>query len=59
MGYHHFDQIAAWIEAETAWIDQNLSGFTGRATQDQWVAQARALANGGPADAPRRLNGLS
>jgi NADH-quinone oxidoreductase subunit E len=46
MGYFHFDQIAAWTGAEIAWVDDNLEGFKGRVTRDDWVAQARALAAG-------------
>ncbi|MFA5538266.1 MAG: NADH-quinone oxidoreductase subunit NuoE [Gemmobacter sp.] len=44
LGFYHFDQIAAWTEAEIAWVDDNLEGFKGRVTRDEWVAQARALA---------------
>lgn len=47
MGVHHFDQIAGWSPAEVAWIDENLAGFKGRASRDDWVAQARQLADGG------------
>jgi predicted flap endonuclease-1-like 5' DNA nuclease len=47
LGYYHFDQIAAWTPAEIAWVDDNLEGFKGRVTRDEWVAQARALAAGG------------
>ncbi len=43
MGYWHFDQIADWTEAEIAWMDEHTEGFKGRATRDNWVAQARAL----------------
>ena len=46
MGYYHFDQIAAWSDAEIAWVDANLEGFRGRVTRDEWVPQARALAAG-------------
>lgn len=46
MGVYHFDQIAAWTAAELAWVDDNLEGFKGRATRDEWVAQARDLAGG-------------
>ncbi len=35
--------LAAWTPAEIAWVDQNLEGFRGRATRDEWVAQARVL----------------
>lgn len=51
MGFFHFDQIAAWTPAELAWVDENLTGFKGRATRDNWVAQAKALARGEQPDA--------
>lgn len=44
MGIFHFDQIAAWSDAELAWVDDNLEGFKGRASRDEWIAQAKALA---------------
>jgi len=47
LGIFHFDQIAAWTDAELHWIDENLTGFKGRAGRDDWVAQARVLAEGG------------
>ncbi|WP_022706486.1 NADH-quinone oxidoreductase subunit E [Paracoccus zeaxanthinifaciens] len=47
MGFWHFDQIAAWDEEELAWVDANLEGFKGRASRDEWVAQAKILASGG------------
>jgi len=43
LGYFHFDQIAAWEPSDVAWIDDNLEGFKGRATRDNWSAQARDL----------------
>lgn len=43
LGIYHFDQIAGFSDAELAWIDDNLQGFKGRATRDDWVSQARAL----------------
>lgn len=46
LGYFHFDQIAAWTAKEIAWVDDNLEGFKGRVTRDEWVAQARDLMNG-------------
>ena len=45
LGYYHFDQIAVWTAGEVAWVDDNLEGFKGRVTRDDWVAQARVLAN--------------
>ena len=48
MGIHHFAQIASWTVAEVAWVEENLKGFKGRVTRDDWVAQARAfLSDGG------------
>lgn len=44
LGFYHFDQIAAWTDAEIAWVDDNLEGFKGRVTRDKWVDQARVLA---------------
>lgn len=43
-GIYHYDQIAAWGAAEVAWIDANLKGFKDRASRDDWVAKAAALA---------------
>lgn len=45
LGFYHYDQIANWTEAEVAWVDQNLEGFKGRVTRDQWVSQAKTLAD--------------
>lgn len=47
LGYYHYDQIAAWTPAEIAWVDDNLEGFKGRVSRDEWVAQAKVLAAGG------------
>ena len=44
LGYYHFDQIAAWSPSEVAWVDDNLEGFKGRVSRDNWITQARALA---------------
>ncbi len=43
LGYYHFDQIAAWTPAEVAWVDDNLEGFKGRASRDNWSSQAEVL----------------
>ncbi|PVH28774.1 50S ribosomal protein L21 [Pararhodobacter oceanensis] len=42
-GVFHFDQIAAWGEAEVAYMDDKLS-FPGRITRDNWIEQAATLA---------------
>lgn len=47
LGFYHFDQIAAWTEADIALVDAELKSFKGRATRDKWVVQAKILAEGG------------
>ncbi len=47
LGFYHFDQVGAWTDAELAWVDDNLEGFKGRASRDEWIAQARTLASEG------------
>lgn len=54
LGFWHFDQIAAWGAEELAWVDANLEGFKGRASRDEWVAQAGVLAKGGETEFSRR-----
>jgi len=46
LGFYHFDQIAKWSESEVSWVDQNLEGFKGRVSRDNWVTQATQLAAG-------------
>lgn len=46
MGFYHFDQVSKWGADEIAWVDQNLEGFKGRVSRDNWVSQATALAAG-------------
>ena len=56
LGFYHFDQIAAWTPAELGWVDQNLEGFRGRASRDEWVAQAKILAARGHDPISRRVD---
>ena len=55
LGFFHFDQIAAWTSAEIAWVDENLEGFKGRVTRDEWVKQAKILAAGGTTEFSKRV----
>jgi NADH-quinone oxidoreductase subunit E len=55
LGFYHFDQIAAWSDAEVAWVDENLKGFKGRVSRDNWVAQAKTLASGGETEFSSRV----
>ncbi len=52
-GIFHYDQIAAWSEAEIAWVDNDLK-FKGRIMREDWIGQARILATGGETDFSRR-----
>lgn len=56
LGIYHFDQIAAWGPEEVAWMDDNLEGFRGRVSRDNWVEQARTLAGGGATEFSRRVD---
>lgn len=57
LGVYHFAQIAAWSEAEIAWVDGALEGFNGRVSRDDWVAQAKILAAGGETEFSARNKG--
>ena len=46
LGFYHFDQIAKWSAEELSWVDDNLEGFKGRASRDEWGSQASTLAKG-------------
>lgn len=56
MGIFHFDQIASWGPKEQAWMDDNLEGFKGRATRDDWVPQAKTLAAGGSTEFSKKVD---
>ncbi|WP_244905881.1 hypothetical protein [Rhodovulum imhoffii] len=56
LGFYHFDQIAAWTPDEIAWVDENLEGFKGRVSRDEWVAQARVLAEGGETEFSQKVD---
>ncbi|SLN42687.1 NADH dehydrogenase subunit E [Roseivivax jejudonensis] len=56
LGFYHFDQIASWSDDEVAWVDDNLEGFRGRVTRDEWVSQAKVLAGGGDTDFSNRVD---
>ncbi len=56
LGFYHFDQIAAWTPAEVAWVDDNLQGFKGRVSRDDWVDQAKLLAAGGDTDFSKKVD---
>ena len=43
LGVFHFDQIAAWTDETAAWVDGHLR-FKGRVRREDWIGQAKALA---------------
>jgi NADH-quinone oxidoreductase subunit E len=45
LGIFHFDQVASWSAAEVNWVDDHLK-FNGRIRREEWVNQARLLAEG-------------
>jgi NADH-quinone oxidoreductase subunit E len=55
LGFYHFDQIANWSAAEIAWVDDNLEGFKGRVTRDDWVGQAQGLIEQGKTETTNRV----
>ncbi|MGB7240478.1 MAG: NADH-quinone oxidoreductase subunit NuoE [Sulfitobacter sp.] len=54
LGFFHYDQISKWSADEIAWVDQNLEGFKGRVSRDNWVAQAETLSTGGNTEFSQR-----
>lgn len=56
LGVFHYAQIAAWGPDEVAWVDGHLK-FRGRIERDDWIAQARTLAEGGETEFSRRADG--
>ncbi len=46
LGIYKFEQIGQWKKAERDWVDSYLN-FKGRIDRDQWVKQAKALAEDG------------
>lgn len=56
LGIYHFDQIASWGAAEIAWMDDNLKGFRGRVSRDDWTGQAKTLASGDQTEFSKRVD---
>ena len=55
LGVFHFDQVASWRKKEVEWVDENLEGFKGRVSRDEWVKQAKVLAKGGTTEFSSRV----
>jgi predicted flap endonuclease-1-like 5' DNA nuclease len=52
LGFFHFDQIADWTREQVAWVDDHLR-FNGRISREEWIKQARLLADGKEAEFAR------
>jgi NADH-quinone oxidoreductase subunit E len=46
LGIFHFDQVAAWTDAQKAWVNGYLR-FKGRIDREKWLEQAAKLAEEG------------
>ena len=55
MGIYHFDQVSGWRVKEVKWVDENLEGFKGRVSRDEWVKQAKILARGGETEFSKKV----
>ena len=56
LGFYHFDQIAAWSDSDVDWADEKFGGTLKRVRRDDWVAQARTLAEGGDTDFSKKVD---
>lgn len=55
LGVTNYSQIASWSAADIERMDGQLGRFSGRIARDQWVAQARLLAEGDEAGFSQRF----
>jgi len=55
IGVYHFRQIAAWTEKELNWVAHHTS-FPGRALRDDWIGQAKLLAEGKETEFSKRVD---
>lgn len=56
MGVYHFDQVGSWGASEVSWMDNNLKGFKGRVSRDEWIDQAKVLAAGGTTEFSKKVD---
>ena len=55
LGIFHFRQIAAWSRPEIRWVGTYLA-FPGRIDREDWVGQAKVLAEGGETEFAARVD---
>jgi NADH-quinone oxidoreductase subunit E len=54
MGIYRFAQVAVWTADNIGWVDERLT-FKGRIERDDWVSQAKILAEGGATEFSKRV----
>ncbi len=55
LGVFHFAQIAGWSHAEALWVGTYLA-FPGRIDREDWIGQAKVLAEGGDTEFSKRVD---
>jgi NADH-quinone oxidoreductase subunit E len=55
LGIFHYDQIAGWTDTTVSWVDDHLS-FKGRINRENWIEQAKVLAEGHDTEFSRRAD---
>ena len=55
LGIYKFNQIAAWTPANVDWIEDFMS-FPGRIEREDWIAQAKTLAEGEETEFSKRVD---
>jgi NADH-quinone oxidoreductase subunit E len=55
LGIFKFSQIAAWTPANVDWVEDSLS-FPGRIEREDWIAQAKVLAEGAETEFSKRVD---
>ncbi len=55
LGVYKFEQIAQWSEENIQWVDEYLA-FKGRIERENWVEQAKVLADGGETEFSKRFD---
>lgn len=55
LGVYTFKQIAAWTPENVDWVEDFMS-FPGRIEREDWIAQAKTLADGGETEFSKRVD---
>ncbi len=55
LGIFKFSQIAAWTQANVDWVEDSMS-FPGRIEREDWIAQAKTLAEGDETEFSKRVD---